>query len=189
MTCVVGMIDASGAIWFGADSRSTEGASIYDSNREKIWQAELHGSVILFGASGKHSVNQFIQHCAPLPDKAPDAGSSLVGLLAREWAPPLRERLIKQNLVKVKEGLINTEGALIIGCEKKLYHVDSTLAINELAASITSIGSGGKFGEGILWAFRHLKTGMKPEAQIRTAVEASAHYCSGVGGRIDILSA
>lgn len=188
MTCILGLVD-SDKVWLGGDSRGTSGTDIRDSENEKVWRANLHGEKILFGAAGQRSVNQFIRHCVPLPSRAFDERKeTFVEYFIREWVRTLRDALVKQNIGKIKDGVVDTGGHVLIGRKKKLYIVDSHLSFTELATPIIGIGSGGNFGQGVLWAFRHLKSEMKPETKIRTAIRASTEYCNGVGGRIDVLS-
>jgi ATP-dependent protease HslVU (ClpYQ) peptidase subunit len=190
MTCVAAMIDPSTSeVWIGGDSRGTRGSAVDDGQNEKIWSVSWNNETIVFGAAGPRVVNQFVRYSCPLPDKEfKEEKDDFTAYLFREWLEPVREELLKKNLSKTKDGVVDCGSVFIIGRKGSLYLVDSTLSLSELTSQMISIGSGGSFAHGVLWALDDVDSSLSTKERITLAITGASNFCDGVGGRIDILS-
>jgi ATP-dependent protease HslVU (ClpYQ) peptidase subunit len=165
MSVIVALKDA-GRLVFAADSQSTDGSEAAYGGEPKIWQ----DGEILYGLCGSRRLQNTVRHCVRPGEIVGDVTAWLVAT----YVPALKAAMAEHGGLS-KEG--DLDGGVVLGIRGRIFRIDISCGVLEIAGDYEAIGSGGTYALGALFA-----TAGDPLARVAQAVAAAIRfdiYCGG----------
>lgn len=153
MTCIVGLVD-NGKVYIGGDSAAITDQAIEVRANKKIFRKPG----CLFGFTGSFRIGQLLEHFAMLPKPEGE----------------LMQHMVTKLVPAVKDIAGDSMHELIVGCDGRLFKIDSDYAVAEYGDYVAAGG-----GEAYALGRLHGCSGT-PEERILAALEAAQAHCAGV---------
>ncbi len=174
MTCVIGMVDAVGRVWMGADSRGVSGWGFKTSHdTRKVFERDR----LLMGYTSTYRFGQILRYAPDMPDPS-DFGERY---LVQDFVPWLLAALEVAGHKKVEDGLAEG-GQALIGGYGLLFVVNADFSVLQPSRGFDSVGVAAQPALGVMSALRSA-----PERRIRQALGICADLSSGVGAPFHVL--
>jgi hypothetical protein len=177
MTCIVGLADKQGSVFFGADSSGIEGWSLQLRADEKIFIKQN----MIFGFTSSFRMGQLIRYKLEIPEHP--SGCDDHEYLVSHFIEAARECFKKGGYTE-KTNERETGGVFLLGYKKKIYQVGSDFQVGLRTDSYDAVGSGAEVALGSLYSSAHLEN---PTARLNMALAASEHFNCGVHGPFKII--
>ncbi len=172
MTCIVGLVEKTGAVWLGGDSASGN-TGTYHVNPVRAPKVFRRGALV-FGFTSSWRMGQLLQFRLPELEPRPD----LPEWLATTFVDAVRKTLLDGGYAK-KENNVEQAGEFLLGVRGRLFVFDSDFHVGEPADPYAACGCGQAYALGALHATRSF-TNWAPRNRLRTALEAAASYSAYV---------
>lgn len=176
MTCVVGIIDASGCIYMGSDTQSTQGyTKRHLTNDGKVF---IKNGVI-FGFTGKLRGAQLIEHELDFPDHT-QVNLDKKTFIIKEIIPKLRECFKAAGYSEEVNKQEGHDDEYLLGIDGRLFVIQSNYQVVEDKESYRTIGSGSNVALGSLYTTKTME--LTTEERLRLAIAAAINndlYCGG----------
>jgi len=177
MTCVVA-IKTNESIVIGADSAASGNNRVVGRKDKKIFVRKN----ITFGFAGSFRVGQLLKYQLRIPKKQSNIGDAeyIFNVLIAEIIYLLRKnKLIKNN---------EMDCTLVIIYNDRIYKVDSDFQNEVTLDDYTAIGDGADVALGALYiSYRVTGSLQFPNAIVKSALEASAKFCTTVAPPFNLL--
>lgn len=171
MTCIVGLVNKND-VYMGCDSAS--GSADWEVRASAVPKIFKSGP-FLVGYTGSWRMGQILQHHLSIEEeKLPKIGDSIQRFMVRVFIEEVR-KLLKEHGYAQEENNQETGGEFLVAFEGYLFHIEADYQVNENLDNYDACGAAAKYALGALWATKD----DEPEARIRNALEAAAHF-SGV---------
>jgi ATP-dependent protease HslVU (ClpYQ) peptidase subunit len=172
MTAVVGVVE-DGRICIGADSAGT---TAWGSQVLYAWPKIWRQGPYLIGICGSGRARQVLQYHADLPVPW-EWEQDLVGFLVARFVPEVRRVLKDEGLAEKENNVESFFGDFMVGFRGRLFTIESTFQVLEVAHGYDAIGSGMDVARGAMCATVGAGCGRE---RVLAALEAAARHCSGV---------
>lgn len=179
MSCVVAMTNGK-TVWMGGDSAVTDNETVTIVNNRKV---VLVGDILL-GHVGGLRPGQVIEHTKSLQRKR---GNKPVDQYVYEWLEAARSQVIKVCPFDSEDeedlGTQDPDVTFLLGHAGRIYLVDRSWTLIDVAATYFAIGLGAPFAMGALTQLAN----QPEEDAVRTALEVSALFCPSVAAPFYVL--
>lgn len=177
MTCIVG-VETGTSVIIGGDSSSTNEYIVMNRANPKVfWN---NGYLIGFTTSWR--MGQLLQYM--LQPTSPPDDDDLTEFLVTEFVPLVKDCL-SSNGWSIQENNREHGGEFLVGIRNQLFMVDDDFHVSRPRDGVDACGSGSFFALGSMWSTKDI---LEPPDRVRVALEAAAHYSTGVIGPFTILS-
>ncbi|RWN55872.1 MAG: hypothetical protein EOR99_35055 [Mesorhizobium sp.] len=153
MTCIVGLVD-KGKVYIGGDSAAIDEQAIEVRANRKVFRKGDY----LLGFTGSFRIGQLLEHSATLHKPEGE----------------LMQHMVTKLVPAVKDIAGKSMHELIVGCDGRLFKIDSSYAVAEYGDYVAA-GGGEKYALGKL----HGSKGA-PKTRILAALDAAQAHCAGV---------
>lgn len=169
MTCIAGIAE-NGAVHLAGDSAGCSGWDLTVRADPKVF---VNGPYVL-GFTSSFRMGQLLRYSFAPP--SPE-GHDLHGFMCTAFIDALRTCL-KDGGWAVKDKEQEEGGEFLAGVAGRLFTVQTDYQVGEPADGYAAVGCGFQVARGALFA----TSGQKPEARLRTALEAAERFSGGVRG-------
>ena len=185
MTCIAAITDRQNKKIFmmGDTQRTSSSYSSFDPH-EKIWLHTAYGRNWLLGHTGSQLCLQVCRYVFEWGEEAPSG--DIYEFLIRVWRPRLQTALKEQLCYQKLDGIEQVDQNLMVGVEGRIFMFDKRLAITEFEEPFAAIGSGSAVAMGSLGTTEGMD--LSPGERLKLALRETTKYCTGVGGRHDLLT-
>lgn len=191
MTCIVALKE-KGTVWLGADSAGVGGYSIRSRADPKIYRV---GSMLL-GFTSSFRMGQLLGYKLKLPDDT-DPRVSVEKWMATDFIDACRT-CFKEGGWMRKDHDVEEAGFFLVAYRGRIFEVESDLQVAETLDPFAAVGCGEDLALGSLYSTSSIITsdvsghwvgegnpvpmhaGLDPEARVRMALRAAAHFSAGV---------
>lgn len=170
MTCIVGIVD-NGKVFIGGDSAAVSGYMVTIRSDPKVFRL----GNFLIGFTSSFRMGQLLHYAFHAPER-PD-GLDVFSYMVTLFVEGLRECMKSGGFTK-KESEQEVGGCFLIGCDGRLFTIDTDFQVSESADGYAAVGSGAEVALGAIYATQ----GQLPWQRITTALEAAAHHTAYVRG-------
>lgn len=177
MTCIIGLVDKNGDVYFGADSRVTNDWWKQSLCRfPKIWRS---GS-FLIGTTGYLRLQQLLRFKLALPKQKKQSD---MAFMCVDFSDAIRKCLKDSNYAKEKDNVNDFDGQILVGYHGQVYTIEENYQIGNNVRRFAACGCGADF------AYGSLETNSKaqPLPRIREALRVAAEFSAGVSPPFKIL--
>lgn len=188
MTIIIALKDEENKrIILGADKQSSCGQIIYKSSGKIIsvpiqiedeYGKKLRKTEINMGLCGYAFLKSFFQHGFDIPNK--EKNENFIEYLYKKFFPQFREALNNNQLVRVKDGMLNTESGMIFVFEGEIYLIGSNLCVDILNNEFYVDGSGWEVATGSLYTNLNFHKEMDKKEIVEQAIISAGEntiYC------------
>lgn len=176
MTCIVGIKTEQG-VWMGGDSAVSHQYELRHTAVPKVFIKDN----LLIGGAGQPRAFFHLQHQWTVPERFGEL--TLYGWLATTVANSIRA-LYEANGIKPSSGDWPNPLDTMIGCEGRLFYLDSQFGLHEHADDFEAMGAGSEYAIGALAA---LGDYMAPPDRIKRALAIAARFSPSVRSPFEIL--
>lgn len=171
MTAIVGITDGNTVVIAG-DSAGVAGSLTQPRIDAKVF---TNGPYVI-GYTSSFRMGQILRYAfkAPTP---PDSEEDLHAFMCTSFINSVREGL-KDGGWASKNNDQEEGGSFLVGVRGRLFEIGEDYQVGELVDGYTAVGCGAEIALGALHATGN--TGMSPERRAIAALEAAAHFSTGV---------
>jgi ATP-dependent protease HslVU (ClpYQ) peptidase subunit len=173
MTCIVGIADGK-SVLIGGDSAGVAGYAVTVRADTKVF---TNGPMV-FGFTSSFRMGQLLRHALSIPKHFE---GDVDKWLCSDFINAVRQCLKDGGYATTKDGA-DRGGCFLVGYRGRLYQVDSDFQVGEPVDQYAAVGCGEDYAQGNLFS----STG-PPEARIRQALDAAAHFSGGVTGPFHVV--
>jgi hypothetical protein len=175
MTCIAGLVD-NGKVYLGGDAAAVSGNMIQGAANPKVFRK---GEFIL-GYTTSFRMGQILEHEFEPP--IPTPGNAYMEYMVTKFALEVKKTLTRCGYVmNAQEG-----GGFLVGYDGKLYRINTDYQVFQSVDGFDSVGCGSPEALASMYSSEGLLT--DPQTRVRLALEASAHFNTGVRPPFTILS-
>jgi ATP-dependent protease HslVU (ClpYQ) peptidase subunit len=178
MTCVIGLVEHDGTIYFGADSAVSGSYQLTIQKDQKVFFVED----FLIGCTGSARMRQLLHHALVPPKYTP--GHDVEKYIVTAFVDAVR-KCLKDGGFAQKEEEQEKGGDFLVGFRGRLFYIDSDYQLIEPLDGYGAIGSGDDVALGVLFATRDLD--MLPQQRIELALKAAEHHTTEVRAPFTLL--
>ena len=169
MTCIVGLVDAHGSIWIGADSAATNGSSQQVIRRDrKVFVVQQQ---FLLGCTSSFRMIQLLRYTLHVPPY--NGQRDIHEYLSTAFIEAVRDCLKHGGYAK-EEIRREEGGTFLVGFRGRLFRVESDYQVEEALIGYNAAGSADDIAKGALYATQHFA--IVPEQRIKQALEAASYH-------------
>lgn len=174
MTCIAGLIE-DGTVYMGGDSAGVAGYDLHIRADQKVFKNESY----LMGFTSSFRMGQLLRFKLKPPSRFKTDGTKkeLYEYMVTDFVDAVRQCL-KDGGYAEKRNDVEQGGTFLVGCEGRLFVIESDYQVAEMIDSYAAVGCGDTIALGVLYATK----GHPPEERIRVALEAAERYSAGVRG-------
>lgn len=180
MTAIVGIVH-DGKVWLGGDSAGSTNYMIRSRADAKVFR---NGKAIIAG-TGSFRALDLLRYSLLVPERLPS--KSIDAYMRTDFIDAVRNCFKFGGFAAARDG-VEAGATFLVGIEGRLFTVDEDYQVGESIEPWAAHGSGIEYAIASLWTTLH--TGLligDPEARLRVALEAAAHYNPFVRGPFTIL--
>src|SRR5258707_14389835 len=137
MTCVIGLVEPDGTIYFGGDSATVGSYRVTLRKDTKIFLTEK----FLIGCCGSARMRQILRYAFVPPDYVP--GSDIEKYMATDFVDAVRKSLTEGGFAQ-KENEQESGGEFLVGFQGRLFRIVDDYRLIESLDGYNVIGSGGE---------------------------------------------
>lgn len=178
MTCVIGLVEPDGTIYFGGDSATANDYQLTVRKDKKVFLV----NDFLVGCTGSARMRQLLHHTLVLSPYTP--GDDLEKYMVTDFIDAVRHCLKKGGFAQTDEEQ-EKGGAFLVGFQGRLFAIEADYQLIEPLDGYYAIGSGDDVALGALFATRDL--GLSPLQRIELALKAAEHHINEVRGPFTLL--
>lgn len=177
MTCIVGLVDGD-RVWMGGDSAGVNGLDITVRADTKVFRNDD----CLIGFTSSFRMGQLLHYRLEPPPREPDA--DLFRYMVVDFVDAVRGCL-KDGGYAHRSNEVETGGTFMVGCEGRLFTVQSDYQVGEAVRGYHAIGCGADYALGSLAS----TAGLCPEERVLKALQCAELFNGGVRAPFTIQSA
>lgn len=171
MTCIVGLVQ-DGKMCMGGDSAGVSGYDIKTRADPKVF---IFDNRFIIGFTTSFRMGQLLRFSLKSPEQP--AEQKDYEYMCTGFIDAVRKCFSDGGYMK-KENVREEGGNFLVGYRGVLYEVQGDFQVAINADPYSAVGCGEPYAYGSLFATAAL--GLPPEKRIRRALEAAAHFSSGV---------
>jgi len=173
MTCIVGYVE-KGTVYMAADSAASNGDSICVRRDLKLFNLKN----MLIGFCGSFRIGQILKYVSTIP-KHPK-GMDDHRFLCTHFVDYLIEVMEESRALQDAGGVasLGDDSQFLFGYKGVLYHFDNDMQVAVAETPYVSIGSGGQFATGAMFAMADMD--IPPKDKLIKAVMAACENSVGV---------
>lgn len=175
MTCIVGLLD-DGKVYMGGDSAGVAGYYLTKRKDKKVFK----NGDFLIGFTSSFRMGQLLQ-CNFTPPKY-HKDEDLYKYMVTDFIDAVRT-CFKAGGYSKKENEVEKGGTFLVGCYGRLFEIESDFQVGESFDSYEAVGCGIDLARGSMFTSELLK----PKERILKALQAAAHFSTGVVEPFTIL--
>jgi ATP-dependent protease HslVU (ClpYQ) peptidase subunit len=179
MTAIVGITDGN-AVVIAGDSAGVGG----DVTQPRLDAKVFNNGPYVIGYTTSFRMGQLLHYAfkAPVP---PDGEDGLHAFMCTDFINSVREGL-KEGGWAIKNNDQEEGGSFLVGVRGRLFEIGPDYQVGEWVDGYTAVGCGAEIALGALHATS--SAGMSLEARAVAALEAAAHFSTGVRGPFTVVN-
>lgn len=175
MTCIVGL-KHGGKVYMGGDAAATTDWNIDAVLQPKVFK---RGPFVI-GYTSSFRMGQLLEYELDVPNQTTDQKNH--EFMVTNFAEAARA-LFKNRGFIWTENSRESGGLFLVGYRGALYEVSSGFAVLEYRGDFATVGCGGEYAKGALFA----TPDMPPRKRIKMALKAAAKFSNGVNGPFTVI--
>lgn len=180
MTCIAALVEGN-AVWIAADSMCTAGYDKFPMASSKL----IDCGDLVIGFAGQARIGNILRRKFTPPE--PGSYEDLVGYIEGRFVDALRQCLKENGDAQDWHGAESHGGDLLVVCQGKIFCIGGDYFASEVSSPYYAVGCGSSYAIGALAQLHRSGRKPKPEQWLTQAIEISAEWNNGVGGKIDIM--
>lgn len=174
MTCIVGLIH-DGKVYIGGDSAGVAGTNIQNRKDIKVFK---NGPFVM-GFTTSFRMGQLLHYTLKVDEKIKPK-QDVMEYMVKTFIPTVQKCLKDGGWVSDgKQG-----GNFLVGFKGRLFEIQSDYQVAEIQEEYNAVGCGEFYAKGSLYSNSHIED---PRERVHNALEAAAHFSSGVCGPFNII--
>lgn len=180
MTCIAAMVDGPN-VWMAADSMCSAGYDIVPTVNGKI----LPFGEILVGTAGSARAGVILERKFHLPE--PGGYDDVAQYIEGKFTDGIRDCLKENGHAQNWHGQESGDFQFLIACQGRIWSMMGDFCALQINHPYYAVGCGAPYATGAL--AQMFRTGKKPKPKewLTQAIEISAEWSIGVGGKIDVV--
>lgn len=179
MTCIAGIIDASGRGHIACDSLGSDGYTKSVYKNAKVFKKGR----FLFGYTSSYRMGQLLEHKLSLPARKVE--QQLDAYMYGDFIDAVRSTLKENGYLSINSNK-ESIGEFLVITEARIFRVQDDMSLLESEEAFDTCGSGGDFAKASISILKRY-TKLSNRMILTKAIETAATYVSSVGGKIRYL--